>query len=73
MSVKEHSGEYYIPNPSPWPIIGMASLLMTLMGTALAINGVALGQAMVVAGLLLFFYLLFGWFRDVIKETVGSR
>ncbi|MES9990458.1 MAG: cytochrome c oxidase subunit 3 [Candidatus Thiodiazotropha sp.] len=73
MSVKEHSGDYFIPDPSPWPIIGMASLLITLFGGALAMNGVGVGNYLVIAGLLLFFVLLYGWFRDVIGENLSDR
>lgn len=72
MSVKEQSGDYFIPEPSPWPIIGMVSLLITLFGGALAMNGVSIGGFIVLAGLLLFFYLLYSWFRDVIKENLSD-
>jgi cytochrome c oxidase subunit 3 len=72
MSAETQSGEYYIPNPSPWPIIGMVSLLVTLIGTALAINGVGIGNYLVIAGLLLFVLLLYGWFRDVIGENLND-
>ena len=72
MSAKEHTGDYFIPDPSPWPFIGMVSLLITLFGAALAMNGVAVGTYIVVAGLLLFFYLLYSWFRDVIKENLSD-
>ncbi|MES9849670.1 MAG: cytochrome c oxidase subunit 3, partial [Candidatus Thiodiazotropha sp.] len=72
MSVKGHSGDYFIPDPSPWPIIGMVSLLTTLFGGVLAMNGVAIGSYIVTAGLLLFFFLLFGWFRDVIGENLND-
>jgi len=70
MSSKGHTEDYFIPDPSPWPIIGMVSLLTTLIGAALAINGVGLGKFVVTAGLLLFAFLLYGWFRDVIKENL---
>ncbi|MCP4289965.1 MAG: cytochrome c oxidase subunit 3 [Gammaproteobacteria bacterium] len=73
MSAQEHNSNYYIPDPSPWPIIGMISLLTTLFGAALAMNGVSIGTLFVVAGLLLFAYLLFGWFRDVIGENLSGR
>jgi cytochrome c oxidase subunit 3 len=73
MSVKGDSAGYFIPEPSPWPIIGMVSLLTTLFGTALAINGVAAGGYIVAAGLVLFFGLLYGWFRDVIRENLSDR
>jgi cytochrome c oxidase subunit III len=72
MSVKEQSGDYFIPDPSPWPIIGMISLLITLFGGALAMNGVSIGGFIVLAGLMLFFYLLYSWFRDVIKENLSD-
>ena len=63
-------GEYYIPNPSPWPITAMASLLLMLGGTALLINGVTWGGWLTLAGFLLFTVLLFGWFSDVVKENL---
>ena len=72
MSAQGHSEHYYIPDPSPWPIIGMVSLLTTLAGTALAINGVGFGNILVVRGLLLFGFLMFGWFSDVIKENLSD-
>ncbi len=73
MSSQAHSDDYYIPDPSPWPLVGMASLLITLFGAALTMNGVGIGKYVVVAGLLLFFYLLYGWFRDVIIENLNDR
>ena len=72
MSAKAHSDEYFIPNPSPWPIIGMFSLLTTLLGTTLAINGVGAGKYVVVAGLLMFTYLLYSWFRDIVSENLSD-
>jgi cytochrome c oxidase subunit 3 len=73
MSSQAHSDNYYIPDPSPWPLVGMASLLITLFGAALTMNGVGIGKYVVVAGLLMFFYLLYGWFRDVITENLNGR
>ena len=72
MSVKDQSEHYFIPDPSPWPIIGMVSLLTTLFGVALAINGVGIGKFFVIAGLLLFAFLLYGWFRDVVGENLSD-
>ena len=69
MSANTNSDDYYIPDPSPWPILGMVSLLTTLIGLALFMNGVAVGQWVMIAGLLLFGYLLYGWFRDVIDDS----
>ncbi|AKH19289.1 cytochrome c oxidase subunit 3 [Sedimenticola thiotaurini] len=72
MSTTEQQTAYFIPEPSPWPIIGMVSLLTTLIGAVLAMNSVAVGKFIVIAGLLLFAYLLFGWFRDVISENLAD-
>ncbi|MEH6624948.1 MAG: cytochrome c oxidase subunit 3 [Motiliproteus sp.] len=72
MSANQNADHYYIPGPSPWPVIGMLSLLTTLLGTALMINGVTVGSYVVVAGLLLFGYLLFGWFSDVVRENLSD-
>lgn len=72
MSAKDHSEIYYIPDPSPWPITGMVSMLLSLLGLALTINGLAFGQVILVVGLLLFAYLLYGWFRDVIAESLND-
>ena len=73
MSANTNSNDYYIPGPSPWPIIGMVSLLTTLIGLALTINGVGPGKWVMIAGLLLFVFLLHGWFRDVIDENLNDR
>lgn len=72
MSSSEQRTAYFIPEPSPWPIIGMVSLLTTLIGAALAMNGVVVGKFIVMGGLLLFAFLLFGWFRDVISENLAD-
>ncbi len=73
MSSTEQQTAYFIPEPSPWPIIGMVSLLTTLIGAVLAMNSVGVGKFIVIGGLLLFAYLLFGWFRDVISENLADR
>lgn len=74
ISTAGHHGkdEYYIPDPSPWPVIMMISLLALLMGTALAINGVGVGNYVLAAGAILFLFLLYGWFRDVIRENLSD-
>lgn len=73
MSSTDQQASYFIPDPSPWPIIGMVSLLTTLIGAALAMNGVVVGKFVVFGGLLLFAYLLYGWFRDVISENLSDK
>lgn len=73
MSTADHGpSSYYIPEPSPWPIIAMISVLLLLAGTALFINKVGVGGWMIVAGAILLAVMFFGWFGDVIKENLSD-
>ena len=65
--------EYYIPEPSPWPITAMLGVLLTLAGTALTMNDVGFGKWLVIAGLALVAVMFYGWFRDVISENLADR
>ena len=66
-------GSYYIPNPSPWPIITMAALLCLMIGLALSINGFGVGWVPLAVGLALLARLLYGWFGDVVHENLSGR
>ncbi len=74
MSSTAHHGQdnYYIPDPSPWPITAMLSIFLMLCGTALAINGVSFGTWGIIAGFGLLVLMFFGWFGDVIKENMSD-
>ena len=74
MSSTAHHGQdnYYVPDPSPWPITAMLSVFLMLCGTALAINGVGFGTWGIVAGFALLVLMFFGWFGDVIKENMSD-
>jgi cytochrome c oxidase subunit III len=63
---------YYIPDPSPWPITAMISVLLMLAGTALAINQVGAGGWMVLGGFGLLAIMFYGWFGDVIRESMSD-
>ena len=65
--------DYYIPDPSPWPITAMLSVLLLLGGTALTINGIHFGPWVVVGGLALLAFMFYGWFGDVIGESMAER
>ncbi len=60
---------YYIPDPSPWPITAMLSVLLMLAGLALWINAISFGTWMFTAGSGLLAFMFFGWFGDVIREN----
>jgi cytochrome c oxidase subunit 3 len=50
----------------------MVSLLAMLMGMALLINDVSVGKYLLGAGAVLFFFLLYSWFRDVVQENLSD-
>ncbi|CAD7855477.1 MAG: Cytochrome c oxidase polypeptide III (EC 1.9.3.1) [Olavius algarvensis Gamma 1 endosymbiont] len=75
MSSAAHHGpnDYYIPDSSPWPIIAMLAVFLTLVGTALAINEVGFGGWMILAGFSLLVVMFYGWFGQVIKENLSDQ
>lgn len=67
-----HHGEYFVPEPSKWPLVGTIALLTTVIG---AVNSIHQGSInlLLIAGLLLVAYLLFGWFGSVIHESMAGN
>jgi cytochrome c oxidase subunit 3 len=67
------STRYYVPEPSSWPIFGSFALLSMTMGAASWFNGAGWGKFLVLAGFLILFYMLAGWFSTVAHESEGGR
>lgn len=68
---------YYVPEQSVWPIVGAVALFFIGYGSALWINELAkdqhgAGLYLLVAGSALLFYMLFGWFKNVITESMNG-
>lgn len=64
-------GAYYVPHGSKWPIVGSIGLFTTVYGFATWINdNPSLGKPIMAAGIACLVAMLFGWFRDVIGESV---
>lgn len=61
---------YYVPAQSKWPIVGAIGLLTSVYGggTLMVSNGES-GQLVLIAGLLILTWMMFGWFGNVIKES----
>ena len=64
---------YYVPEQSRWPILASIALFCLVIGASLTVNSFTyerdtIGPWFLVAGFLLIFYVLFGWFKDVIME-----
>ncbi len=62
--------KYYVPHASHWPIVGSVSMFITMFGAAQWFNH---GQSWLFwLGIACVLGLFFGWFRDVINESVAG-
>jgi cytochrome c oxidase subunit 3 len=71
MSTTNH-GDYFIPEPSKWPIVGTIALTTSVIGAVHTIHSGSLSLLLPV-GLLLIAYLFFGWFGAVIEESMAGK
>jgi cytochrome c oxidase subunit 3 len=63
-------GEYYVPHGTKWPILGSIGLTLLVLGFAIRLNGNPdTGDNMMVVGLVVVLFMMFGWFGTVIKES----
>ena len=65
--------KYYLPQPSLWPIIGSVALLLMAVGGTMTMNEIDKGGWVLLAGLAILFYMMFGWFSDVIRTSEAGR
>ena len=70
MSTTNHD-EYFIPEPSKWPLIGTIALVTSVIG---GVNTIHSGEMSLLlpVGFLLIAYLFFGWFSTVIDESMAN-
>ncbi len=61
---------YYVPQPSHYPVTLSGGLFLLALGFILRINHFAPGPWFMLAGAGLIFYVLFGWFGAIIRESV---
>jgi cytochrome c oxidase subunit 3 len=67
--MSDHNGNYYLPSPSGWPIIGSIGLFCLLLGAANWLHDHALGPYLFLLGAFIVVYMMVGWFGTVIKEN----
>ncbi|TJZ70716.1 cytochrome c oxidase subunit 3 [Chitiniphilus eburneus] len=65
-----HDAHYFVPAPSKWPLVGSISLFCLALGAAFWMNSVAAGPYILALGFAILLWMLFGWFGDVIRESV---
>ncbi|MBV7316932.1 cytochrome c oxidase subunit 3 [Shewanella sp. NIFS-20-20] len=68
--------KYYVPAQSPWPIIGAIGLFMIAVGAGVTVqqyaNGGSGGAYLLLAGIAVILFMLMGWFRHVIYESMAG-
>jgi cytochrome c oxidase subunit 3 len=64
---------YFVPHSSRWPFLGSIALFTTMVGLGSWFNDVSWGKAVFFFGLALMCGVLFGWFGDVIRESIKGN
>ncbi|ALN89468.1 MULTISPECIES: cytochrome c oxidase subunit 3 [Lysobacter] len=64
---------YYVPHSSRWPFLGSIGLFTTMIGVASWLNEVSWGKPTFFVGIAFLVAVLFGWFGDVIRESVRGH
>ena len=72
-AVRRSVDHYFVPEPSRFPIIGSVALLLFGFGAAAWMNRVPGGPWVFFAGVACFFYMLFGWFGQVVRESESGQ
>ncbi|WP_298440665.1 cytochrome c oxidase subunit 3 [uncultured Ferrimonas sp.] len=67
---------YYVPAQSPWPIVGAVALCMIAVGAGNYVTslpeGGGFGGYLLLAGVAVLLYMLVGWFRNIIDESMAG-
>jgi len=63
---QQHS--FHLVDPSPWPLIAAFSALMTTFGGVLYMHGYIGGSFLWQFGLSMILFMMFVWWRDIIRE-----
>ncbi len=64
-AAKKHP--FHMVNPSPWPFVGTLGAFVTAIGAVMYMHGN--GSIPLLVGLAIVLYTMFGWWRDVIRES----
>jgi cytochrome c oxidase subunit 3 len=70
--MSQNTKNYYLPGPSFWPLIASISLFLLAGGFTMVLNKIAMGTPLMIAGAVALAYLLYGWFAEVIGESVSK-
>jgi len=72
----KHYEKYYVPDQSHWPIVGAVALFFIALGASLTVMQIGKqetsGTYLLIAGFAVLFYMLFGWIKNVIHESMSG-
>ena len=77
MTTKEYES-YYVPAQSHWPIVGAVALFMIAFGAGNYVSDLAKDQSgyggfLLLAGIALVIFMMFGWFSNGINESMSGK
>ena len=69
--------KYYVPADSPWPFVGAIALFLIAVGAGNTViestsDKTGYGSYILLAGFAVLFYMLYGWFKNQIDESIGG-
>jgi len=65
-NAEQHS--FHLVDPSPWPLVAAFSALMLTFGGVLHMHGYVGGSFLWRFGFLMILFMMFCWWRDIIRE-----
>lgn len=71
--MSDNHGTYYLPSPSHWPIVGSIALFCVMFGGINWLHGENFGPYMFATGFAILFFMMFGWFSTVIRESLSGK
>ncbi|MGD2118794.1 MAG: cytochrome c oxidase subunit 3 [Chromatiales bacterium] len=69
--MSQTNDNYYVPHGSYWPIIAAVAMTVSVAGAANAFNGN--GFVVLLLGLAMVIFMMYGWFGAVIKESLAGN
>ncbi len=67
------NGDYYLPDPSPWPLVASVGLFTLAGGFVMLVNDVNVAPWVMLIGGLIIAFMMFGWFGVVVKESEAGQ
>jgi cytochrome c oxidase subunit 3 len=65
--------KYFLPEPSYWPIVGSLALMTMCIGGVMTMREIDHGGWVLLSGLAIMFFMMFGWFGEVIRDSEAGK